>query len=98
MRDDDDRLGFLDGMTVRYLAGMVIVVCVGLLAYLNRDKLIERPQADAASLNPDYVKCRDARVGQVEKMLADGLIQQDRFVEFKDRAIATCAGQFPPQQ
>ncbi len=49
-----------------------------------------------AGLNPDFIKCRDERVGQVEKMRSEGVVGDDKFAEFKDRAIATCAGQFPP--
>jgi hypothetical protein len=52
--------------------------------------------AAPANLNPDYVKCHDERVGQVQKMLDEGVINQDKLVEFQDRAIAACAGQFPP--
>ncbi|MGI9465219.1 MAG: hypothetical protein ACR2OM_14845 [Aestuariivirgaceae bacterium] len=96
--DDEDEAGFLDGMIVKYLAGAVIVACVGLLAYLNRDRLVDRPAVETAGLNPEFVKCRDVRVGQVEKMLADGVIGQDKLAAFKERAIATCAGQFPPEK
>lgn len=88
---------FLDGMVMRILAGVVIVACVGALAYLNRDKLVDRPDGEAVSLNPEFVKCRDTRVGHVEKMLADGVIKQGKLAVFKKRAIEACAGQFPPE-
>ncbi len=94
--DEDD--GFLDGTVMRIVAGVVIVACVGILAYLNRDKLVDRPRADVANLNAQFVKCRDERGGQVDKMLTEGVIKQDKVGEFKERAIATCAGQFPPQE
>ena len=97
MSDDNDS-GFLDGFTARILAGVVIVVCVGFLAYLNREWLIAAPAEGTAGLNPAFVKCRDTRVAQVDKMLADGVIMQDRYEVFRNRAIETCTGQFPPQQ
>ena len=97
MSDEDDS-GFLDGWFVRILAGVVIVIFVGSLAYLNRDRLIAPAAQETAGLNPDFVKCRDTRVAQVDKMLADGVIKQDRYEVFRKRAIDACTGQFPPQQ
>jgi len=97
MNDDDDS-GFLDGCFARILAGVVIVICVGSLAYLNRDKLTGPAAQETSGLNPAFVKCRDTRVAQVDKMLADGVIKQDRHQVFKQRAIEACTGQFPPQQ
>ena len=96
MKEDEDR-GFLDGLLMKAVAGAVIVGCVGLLAFLNRDLLVDKPVADDQSLNPEFVECRDARVGQVQKMLDDGVINETNFKVFKERAIDTCAGQFPPQ-
>ncbi len=98
MNDDNGKGGFLDGLFMRIIAGIVIVVCVGLLAYLNRDRLADKPVAEESGLNPEFVKCRDERVGQVEKMFNEGVIQQDKFELFKKRAIDTCAGQFPPEK
>ena len=69
MRDNEEE-GFLDGRFMRIVASAVIVACVGLLAYLNRDKLVERPQGQSASLNPEFIKCRDERVGQLSTVSA----------------------------
>jgi len=96
MNDDEDT-GFLDSFFMRIMAGVVIVVCVGFLAFLNRDKLIEQSAGEPPGLNPDFVKCRDTRVAQVDKMLADGVIKQDRYEVFRKRAIEACTGQFPPE-
>ena len=95
--DNGNGDGFLDSFLARILAGVVIVGCVGVLAYLNRDKLVDRPVAETPTLNPKFVKCRDVRVAQVDKMLADGVIKQDKLEVFRKRAIEACAGQFPPQ-
>ena len=95
MSGDSDQ-GFLEGMFIRYVAGAIIVACVGLLAYLNRDKLVDRPDEEAVQLNPDFVACRDKRVGDVQKMLDEGVINAESFKVFKQRATDTCAGQFPP--
>jgi len=96
MSDDNDS-GFLDGYFARILAGAVIVVCVGFLAYLNRDMLVAPVAQESAGLNPDFVKCRDTRVAQVDKMLADGVIKADKVDVFRKRATETCAGQYPPE-
>ncbi|NNE22965.1 MAG: hypothetical protein HKN11_10185 [Rhizobiales bacterium] len=96
MNDDEDT-GFLDSFFMRIMAGVVIVVCVGILAFLNREKLIAQSVEEPPGLNPDFVKCRDIRVAQVDKLLADGIIKQDRYEVFRNRAIEACTGQFPPQ-
>ena len=101
---------FLDGWGARVLASLVVVLCVFALGYLNRGSfdlnalLATRGAGDASveagnngkPLNPEFAKCRDERVGQVERMLSEGVINDAKFVQFKERAVATCAGQFPP--
>lgn len=103
------RRRFLDGPIARIGAGMVIAGCIAAMYQINQNYAIRtaapRP-ADAGGengavgvvddLNPEFIACRGERVGQVEKMLADGVIGEEKFTEFKERAIATCAGQFPP--
>ena len=94
-RSKDD--GFLDGMFVKYLAGAVIVACVGMLAWLNRDILFPNPALqEAETVNPEFIKCRDERVAQVTKMRDDGVINDKQFEVFKGRAIETCAGRYTP--
>jgi len=82
----------------RAAAVLVIVGCLAALAYLNRDTITTARQPPAPALNPEFVACREARTGQVEKMRADGVINETQFAQFMARAIDTCAGQFPPTE
>ncbi len=93
-----DRESRLDGQVARLAAGIVALACAGMVAYLNWHAFFPPPkqEADEAKLNPKFVECRDARVADVDKMKADGVINQEQFVQFRERAISTCAGQFPP--
>ena len=84
------------GSVGRLVAILVIVAGLAALGYIHRDDLFPREQEAAAALNPEFVKCRDERVGHVEKMLADGVIDETRHAQFKERAISFCAAQFPP--
>lgn len=99
---------FLDSRLARLIAALLFVIGLGVMAYLHNAyqarMIAPMPQGqnragtetERQNLNPDYLKCHDERVGQVQKMLDEGVIDQRKLVEFQDRAIATCAGQFPP--
>lgn len=81
----------------RAVAVVVFALCVAALVYVHRDDLLpaEAPELEEG-LNPEFVKCRDERKGHVEKMLADGVIDQAKRDQFVERAVAMCASQFPP--
>ena len=93
-----ERKSFVDGVGARLLAGLIVLGCAGLLLFLNWHVLYPPPakQVDDAKPNPEFVACRDARVGTVNKMKADGVINDQQFAQFTERAVATCAGRFPP--
>jgi len=48
------------------------------------------------SVNPLFAACKSERTADVDRMLADGVINAAQHAEFRERAITTCAGQFPP--
>ena len=96
MAQDDS---ILDGAGARITAGLIAVACIALVLFLSWHILFPPPQkkgADDASLNPEFVACRDARLATVEKMKQDGVLTAEQFAQFSARAIDTCAGQFPP--
>lgn len=93
----DEAEKFIDSAAMRFIVALVVMGCIGLLAYLNRDLISTMSrEAETEKLNPAFVKCRDERVGEVNKMVEDGLIKERAAKTFRERAINTCAGQFPP--
>ncbi|MEM7428716.1 MAG: hypothetical protein AAF441_21710 [Pseudomonadota bacterium] len=90
--------GFIDGNGARAVAGVVAIGAAALLVWLNWHVLVPPPpkEQDDAGLNPEFVACRDQRLTTVTKMKQDGVINDQQFGQFRERAIATCAGQFPP--
>ncbi len=88
----------LDGFAARLTAGLIALAAAALLIWINWDRFVPPPEDAAAdaSLNPRYVACRDQRLGDVTKMNDDGVITNQQFQQFSERALATCAGQFPP--
>jgi len=89
----------LDGRGARITAGLIALACAGLVLFLNWHVLFPPPKkkaAEDASLNPEFVACRDARLATVEQMKQDGVLTAEQFKQFSARAVDTCAGQFPP--
>lgn len=70
-----------------------------MIAVYHRHDLLPKPVPVAnAGLNPEFVACRDQRVGQVDKMRTDGVIGDAQVEIFMERAMAFCADQFPPDK
>jgi len=91
--------GFLDTAGARIIAFLVLVAATALIAYYHRaDLLPPEPAAADAGFNPEFVACRDKRVGEVDKMRADGLIGDAQVEAFRERALAFCTAQFPPDR
>lgn len=88
----------LDGAGARIAAGVIALICLGLVAYVNWHHVFPPPKkvADDAKLNPEFVACRDARLATVSKMKNDGILTEEQITQFTARAVDTCAGQFPP--
>ena len=91
--------GFLDSAAARVLALVVAMAAAAVIAFYHRaDLLPKRVPAADAGLNPQFVACRDERVGQVDRMRSDGVIGDAQAEIFRERAIAFCAAQFPPDK
>ena len=60
--------------------------------------LVSGKQASEAqgSGNPELDACLAQRVGDVDQMKADGVINASQYEAFKGRAISLCQAQYPP--
>jgi len=96
---DRARRSFLDTGGARLLALLVAASAAGLVAFYHRADLLPKvPPAADAGLDPEFVACRDFRVGQVDRMRSEGVIGDAQVEVFKERAVAFCAAQFPPDK
>lgn len=88
-----DRESVLDRPAARLVALGVMVVSLGLLAWIHRDDLFPPEAATLAADNPLAI-CLAERTPAIEQMLADGVIDGDKAALFKSRAEALCLAQF----
>ena len=80
---------FLDRPIARVLAAAVFLGCIAALAWLERERLW--PGAPGATAADDrFLRCLAERSGQIDQMLAEGLIQAAQAELFKTRAEAMC--------
>lgn len=80
---------FLDRPAARVLALLVVVACAGALAYIHRDDLLPSDARVAAGDDP-FARCFAERRGDIDTMLAEGVIDQQRAELFLSRAEAMC--------
>jgi hypothetical protein len=80
---------FLDRPIARVLAAVVFLGSIAALAYLERERLW--PGAPGATVADDrFARCFTERAGQIDQMLAEGLIQAAQAELLKTRADAMC--------
>jgi hypothetical protein len=80
---------FLDRPLARGLALLVFVACAGALAWIHRDDLFPAERRAAAADGP-FARCFAGRRGDIDDMLAQGLIDEGRAALFLSRAEAMC--------
>ena len=92
------RNSFWEGAGARGISLVIILICLASLGYIHRNDLFP-PEAKKVEtgLNPEFVKCRAARLGSVEKMRNDKIINASQYDTFKSRALAFCTSRFPPK-
>ncbi len=89
---------FLDRSLSRFIALLIALGLLGSLLYIWQDDFFPSPNISSVkSANPDYDKCILNRVGSVEKMKREGIINTSQYNQFKNRAISYCQTQFPPK-
>jgi hypothetical protein len=97
---------FLDTVGARIVALAIFLVCAGALVWLNREAWLGLgPQMSAAE--QALARCVAERTGDVDRMLEEGVIDEDQAELFRSRAEAMCVamagnggtgpGQPPPQ-
>jgi hypothetical protein len=91
------RRPFLDRPIARVLAAVVLLGCIAALAWLERERFWPSASRGTAADDP-FARCFAERAGQIDQMLADGLIQTAQAELFKTRAEAMCraGGGAPP--
>jgi hypothetical protein len=78
----------LDRPVARVLAAVVCLGCIAALAYLERERWWQVAPESAA--DDPFARCFAERAGQIDQMLAEGLIQAAQAELFKTRAEAMC--------
>jgi hypothetical protein len=80
---------FLDRPIARVLAAVVLLGCIAALAWLERERFWPNASRGIAADDP-FARCFAERAGQIDQMLAEGLIQAAQAELFKTRAEAMC--------
>lgn len=87
----------LDGRAARLAAAGVVLAAAGFLVWYERETLF--PGTVTVTEDPAlaaYRACRDERFGDIDRMRADGMIEQAQEKLFKSRADAMCRATNPP--
>jgi hypothetical protein len=78
----------LDRPLARGLALLLCVGCIALLVWIEREQLF--PSEAAAGPDDPAQACIAERSGQIDRMLAEGVIEPAQAELFKSRAAAMC--------
>jgi hypothetical protein len=81
-----------DGWLGRGVALLIAAATAGLLVWIHRHDLFPRKEpVEAASAEPDaYKDCVAQRGGDIDRMLAEKTIDQERAALFRSRMEAMC--------
>lgn len=60
--------------------------------------MVRQPLPDEGIVNPALQACLDKRIGDVDSMREEGVIDDVQYAAFRDRAEALCHAQNPPDQ
>lgn len=88
---------FIDSWRARLVAGLVLILSAASLAYIHREDLTVLAGGDPAQavpVNPALAACLTERYGAVDRMLAEGVIDDAKHTLFRQRAAAMCQGRF----
>ncbi len=81
----------LDRPFARVVAFGIFLLAGAALAWIHRDDLL--PSEAAAPADDAIARCVAARWAGIDKMVADGVVDERRAVSFKSRAEALCQAQ-----
>ena len=86
------RESFLDGWGARGVALLVLIAVGALLLRIHWADLFPPPEAELSADDPVAI-CLADRAADIDKMLADGVINESQAAQFKGRAEALCQAQ-----
>jgi hypothetical protein len=84
----DGRRPFLDRPIARVCAAVVVLGCVAALVYLERERLWRA--ADQRAADDPFARCFAERAGEIDRMVAENVIEEAQAELFKSRAEAMC--------
>ncbi|MBD8875024.1 hypothetical protein [Roseibium polysiphoniae] len=95
----------LDGSGGRLVALAIAISCLALMVWLGREDVPfvrdaiamvtgKEPEAQTSG-NPELDACLSNRVGDIDQLLAEGMIKDSQYPSFKRRATSYCETQFP---
>jgi hypothetical protein len=79
---------FLDRPVARGLALLVLLACLAGLAWLERERWL--PSETRVAAEDPAALCFAERAAEIDRMLAEGLIEAPQAEAFKSRAEAMC--------
>ncbi|MHC5653915.1 hypothetical protein [Stappia sp.] len=93
------RLGAL-ALAVASLAAIVWIGRVGFagVALTPFENIAPATAQSVAANNPQLAACLDERIGAVDTMKEEGVIDATRYALFRDRAVSYCQTQFPSER
>ena len=95
----DSDTHYLDGRGARIVAGAVLVFSLAMIGFLARENFLPATEEAAQSTgNPELDACLEERVGAVDQMRADGVINAGQYDQFRARAVGFCENQFGESQ
>lgn len=86
---------FLDTAKARGVALLVALAAAAALGWINRDAFLGGAEKTAASGNPELAACLAERVGAVDTMRSEGIVNDAQYAAFRARAEDFCRAQFP---
>lgn len=109
MRSPPQKSSVLDSRLARILALIVALSALTLMGWLGREDVSfvrglvsgvtgQTTTQTVIAGNPKLDACLGQRVGDVENMRADGIVNEVQYKAFKSRAISYCQAQFPGQR
>lgn len=86
-----DSVAFLDRPAARLIAVVVIIFCVGLIAFIHRDDWrAGDPLGDLGDRADPAAPCIEQRFAEIDAMIDEGVADEAQATLFKQRAEAMC--------
>jgi hypothetical protein len=85
---------FLDRPLARFLAALVILLVVASLLAIHWKDLFPETAGEGAAADDPVALCLAERAADIDKMEADGVIDDRQAALFKQRAEALCQAEF----